>query len=48
MAVDRDGLHVACGADLLVLGEIQLAGGKRVRAADFANAHPCLDVALGA
>lgn len=34
-AAEADGVRVACGEGLLVLGELQLAGRKRLSAADF-------------
>lgn len=36
VAIDDAGLHVVCGADLVVIREIQAAGRKRMSAAQFA------------
>ncbi len=46
VAAGRDGIDVACGQDGLRLREIQLPGGKRMRAADFLNARSVDGVVL--
>ncbi len=46
IASGRDGIDVACGQGILRLHEIQLPGGKRLRAADFLNARAVDDVVL--
>ena len=42
-----EGLEVACGSGVLVLQQVQLAGGKPMPAEAFARAHPCIAVQLG-
>ena len=37
---DKEGIHVACGQDRLVLKEIQLEGKKRMDAAAFLRGYP--------
>lgn len=37
--VDKKGIEVACGNNLLLLKEIQLSGGKRSKISEFLNAH---------
>ncbi|KGI76831.1 methionyl-tRNA formyltransferase [Oleiagrimonas soli] len=39
---DADGLDIACGENVLRVGEVQRAGGRRMRVADFLNARPDL------
>ncbi|GAB3022901.1 methionyl-tRNA formyltransferase [Oleiagrimonas citrea] len=39
---DTDGLDIACGENVLRVGEVQRAGGRRMRVADFLNARPDL------
>lgn len=39
LAVDKAGIHVACGAGALCLTELQKAGGKRLPAAQFLAGH---------
>ncbi len=46
VAAGRDGIDVACGRGWLRLREIQLPGGKRLRAADFLNARSVEGVVL--
>lgn len=36
---DREGIHVACGKDILVLTEVQLEGKKRMDAASFLRGY---------
>ncbi|MCY1541199.1 Methionyl-tRNA formyltransferase [compost metagenome] len=40
MAADADGIRVATGAGVLVLTELQRAGGKRLAVADFLRGFP--------
>ncbi len=40
LAVDRDGLVIACGDGALRVTELQKAGGKRLPAAQFLAGHP--------
>lgn len=40
IAADADGVRVACGQGLLVLAELQRAGGRRLAAADFLRGFP--------
>ena len=40
LAVGADGIRVATGAGVLVLTELQRAGGKRLPAADFLRGFP--------
>jgi methionyl-tRNA formyltransferase len=40
LAVPPDGVLVACGEGALRLTELQRAGGKRLRAADFLRGVP--------
>ena len=42
IAVEHDGVHVATGEGVLVLTELQRAGGKRMPAADFLHGFPLL------
>jgi methionyl-tRNA formyltransferase len=42
VAAGRDGIDVACAGGVLRLLEVQRAGGRRIRAADFANSRPDL------
>lgn len=35
MSADKEGIHVACGQDVLVLREVQLEGKKRMEADAF-------------
>jgi methionyl-tRNA formyltransferase len=37
IAIDKDGAHVACGEHVVVIGELQLPGKKRMRALELAN-----------
>jgi len=39
LAVDQDGMAVACGHGAVVISEVQAPGKKRLRAADFARGH---------
>jgi methionyl-tRNA formyltransferase len=39
LAADREGIDVACGHGALRVTSLQRAGGKRVSAADYVNAH---------
>jgi methionyl-tRNA formyltransferase len=39
ISADAAGVSVACGEGLLVIGELQLAGRKRLSAADFLRGH---------
>jgi len=47
LSAGRDGIEVACGSGTLMLGTVQLPGGRPVNAADFANAHDLRGVRLG-
>lgn len=40
IAADADGVRVACGQGVLVLTELQRAGGRRLAAADFLRGFP--------
>lgn len=40
IAADRDGVHIACGSGALLVRELQLAGRKRLAAADFLRGCP--------
>lgn len=40
LAADRSGLLIACGKDALRLEELQLEGGRRMRADEFLAGHP--------
>jgi len=40
VAASRDGIDVACGEGILRLQEVQRAGGRRIAAIDYLNAHP--------
>ncbi|MEN8686918.1 MAG: methionyl-tRNA formyltransferase [Desulfuromonadales bacterium] len=40
IAADRDGVRIACGSGTLLVGELQLAGRKRLVAADFLRGCP--------
>ena len=40
VAADASGVTVACGEGLLVIGQLQLAGRKRLAAADFLRGQP--------
>ena len=44
VASGKSGIDVACGHGCLRLLEIQMPGAKRLRVADFLNAHPVEDV----
>jgi methionyl-tRNA formyltransferase len=44
----KAGIDVACGAGVLRILTVQLAGARQVSAIDFINAHPLEDVRLGA
>ncbi len=44
---DTNGICVSCGDGVLVLQQVQLAGGKPMRVADFINAHDMTDACLG-
>lgn len=48
LVAGRDGIDVACGAGVLRLLVVQLAGARQVSAADFINAHSLKGVRLGA
>jgi len=45
--VDANGIQVACGAGILNISELQLAGRNVVSASDFIKAHPLLNQLLG-
>jgi methionyl-tRNA formyltransferase len=47
LGLNADGLRVQSGDGVLVLRQLQLAGGKQILAADFANAHAIDAVVLG-
>jgi len=49
LAVDAQGVHVACGSGQVVLQTLQRAGGRRLPAAEFARGTPAcaLGVVLG-
>jgi methionyl-tRNA formyltransferase len=36
LAIDADGIHVACSPDIVVIRDIQAAGRKRMAGAQFA------------
>lgn len=40
VAADADGVQVACGEGMLVINQLQLAGRKRLSAADFLRGQP--------
>lgn len=40
LGVDRDGLHVACGASAVAIGELQLPGRRRLPAQDLCAGFP--------
>ena len=40
LGVDREGLHVACGQGVVCIGELQVVGGKRMPARDYAAGKP--------
>jgi len=40
LAVDREGLHVACGAGVVCVAELQVVGGKRMPAQAYAAGKP--------
>ncbi len=40
VAADVDGVQVACGDGVLVIGQLQLSGRKRLNAADFLRGQP--------
>jgi methionyl-tRNA formyltransferase len=40
IAADRDGVRIACGSGTLLVRELQLAGRKRLGAADFLRGCP--------
>ena len=40
IAADRDGVRIACGSGMLLVRELQLAGRKRLGAADFLRGCP--------
>lgn len=40
LAAGGDGVRIACGCGVLVVGELQLPGRKRLPAADFLRGHP--------
>jgi|JI6StandDraft_1071083.scaffolds.fasta_scaffold02365_14 methionyl-tRNA formyltransferase len=40
LAVDRQGLHVACGAGVVCVAELQVVGGKRMPAQAYAAGKP--------
>lgn len=46
LSAGRDGVDVACGQDCLRLLEVQLPGGRRISAADFANSQTPFGVRL--
>jgi methionyl-tRNA formyltransferase len=48
LAAGRGGIDVACGAGVLRLLAVQLAGARQLTAADFINAHSLQGVRLGA
>jgi methionyl-tRNA formyltransferase len=48
VAAGRDGIDVACGAGVLRLLAVQLAGARQVAAVEFLNAHSLTGVRLGA
>jgi methionyl-tRNA formyltransferase len=48
LAVDKDGIDVACGVGVLRIMTVQLAGARQVSAIDFINAHPLAGVRFGA
>jgi methionyl-tRNA formyltransferase len=47
VAAGPEGIDVACGAGLLRLQRVQLAGKRPVAAGDFANGRPLLGLTLG-
>ncbi|MGH8186189.1 MAG: methionyl-tRNA formyltransferase, partial [Steroidobacteraceae bacterium] len=47
MRAGRDGIHVATGSGTLNLTRVQLAGGRAMSAAEFANAHRLDGTVLG-
>lgn len=47
LAADREGVHVATGAGVLRILELQAAGGRRMRAADFSRARALTGVRFG-
>jgi len=40
LRVEKNGLSIATGEDVLLIGELQRDGGKRLPAADFLRGHP--------
>ena len=42
IGASRDGIDIVCGAGVLRLLEVQRAGGRRMRVADYLNSHPGL------
>jgi methionyl-tRNA formyltransferase len=40
LGVDREGLHVACGEGVVRIAELQVVGGKRMPARDYAAGRP--------
>jgi methionyl-tRNA formyltransferase len=48
LGLQADGLHVQCGRGVLVLGEVQAAGKRRLQAAEFARARALTGLVLGA
>jgi len=48
LSAGKEGIDVACGAGVLRLLTVQLAGARQVSAADFINAHSLEGVCLGA